>query len=118
MKIKLSIIFILIPLSVSPLYGDVNIFTAEPSNDSPSRFRNSLPEKPYLYQISPRKLIELWLRFPDQMFDTPSETEGQLHAKIQEARELITLKILESELQMRLDKLNKQAGVTESQIVD
>ena len=108
MNLILSIVFIIITLSVSPIWGKDKLSPAESSYIPPSAYQDSITEKTYLYQFSPRKLLVFWLRFPDFMFDKISESEWQLHAEIQEKRESLKRQEREAELQKQLRLLDRQ----------
>ena len=95
-------------LSASPILGKDNISQSVSSNHSQNAFQKSTSGKSYLYQISPRKLLEFWLRFPHLMFDSLSESERELYVEVRETRERLKLKRREIELQKQLDVINRK----------
>jgi hypothetical protein len=108
MNSKMSILFLSIILSASPILGKDNISQSVSSNHSQSAYQRSTSGKSYLYQISPRKLLAFWLKFPEIMFDSLSASERELYAEEQETREQLKLKRRETELQKQLDVINRQ----------
>jgi hypothetical protein len=108
MNSKISILLLSIIFSASPILGKDNISQSVSSNHSPNAFQKSTSGKSYLYQISPRKLLEFWLKFPDIMFDSLSASERELYAELRETRERLKLKHRETELQKQLDVINRQ----------
>ncbi len=112
MKRSLRLIILVTTLSLTPVWGNYKskseaLKTSDSSIVQTGLFQNTNAGKKYYHQISPRKLLAFWLQFPDLMFDTPSETEWQLHAELKATRERINLMRRETELKKQLDLLQR-----------